>query len=476
MAASLTQIDPREAWQPASPKVWDLKWAGHLYRRGGFGVPPKASADDARPAWERLQSALKRGQRDSVEQLLAGGSGQKPFDTLMDAVGGRIAEMKPERFGSNRLERLQGWWLYRMLHSPHPLLERCTLFWHDHFATSFAKVSKLDLMFGQNRLLRRHALGKFEPFLQAVSRDPAMLVWLDSSKNVKGKPNENYAREIMELFSLGVGNYSERDIREAARAFTGWATFNGRYEFIATQHDDGTKTVLGQTGKLNGDDVVRILMKQPACARFLVGKLFAEFISETERPPEKLLAPLVERFRKSNYDVRDCVATMLWSNLFFSRHAYRARIKSPVEFVVATLAAFDARVGQESLALAMQGMGQELFAPPSVKGWDGGKAWLNTATLLARHNFAAKLLGGHDRSLRADIRPAGAAVKYAAHKTPAAQVDFLVQLLLQGDVDPRVKSRLAAHATTKQPAGKEHDTRLREVAHAIMTLPEYQLA
>jgi uncharacterized protein (DUF1800 family) len=476
MPRALSQLDPREAWQPAPVKTWGLKWAAHLYRRAAFGVPPRASLDDKTLAWERLQAAVKRGQRDCIERLLAGEAGGNEFAELSDATGDIIANRKPGPFQANRPDRLQGWWLYRMLHTPNPLRERCTLFWHNHFATSFAKVTQLELMFRQNRLLRRHALGKFEPFLQDVSRDPAMLIWLDSNKNVKGAPNENYAREVMELFSLGVGNYTEHDIREAARAFTGWGTFNGQFEFNAQLHDGGKKTVLGQAGNLNGDDVVRVLLKQPAAARFLVRKLFREFVSEAERLSDKLLAPLVEQFRKSGYDVRGCLATILRSKLFFSELAYRARIKSPVEYVVGTLAAFDATVSMQQLANAMEGMGQALFAPPNVKGWDGGKAWLNTATLLARHNLASKLLGGHDPRLRANLELEKPAARFAAKKGPAAEVDYLLQLLLQGDVSPQVKSRLEQFVAGKTKTGKADRGKLREAAHAILTTPEFQLA
>ncbi|MFQ5731603.1 MAG: DUF1800 family protein, partial [Planctomycetaceae bacterium] len=220
MARSLSQVNPREAWQPASPKIWGLRWAAHLFRRAGFGFPPRRQEDKS-IAWERLQSTVKRGQRDALERLLAFPSRPTDFDELMDATGARIAANSRERYSSTPLAaKLQGWWLYRMLYTPHPLKERLTLFWHDHFATSVAKVKRMELMFGQNRLLRRHALTKFGPFLKAIGRDPAMVLWLDSNSNVQGKPNENYGRELLELFSLGVGNYSEKDVQEAARAFT----------------------------------------------------------------------------------------------------------------------------------------------------------------------------------------------------------------------------------------------------------------
>src|SRR5205823_7226531 len=168
---------------------------------------------------------------------------------------------------------LRGWWLYCMLYGPHPLREKMTLFWHNHFATSITKVVRTVMMFNQNKLLRHHALGKFRPFLLDVSKDPAMLIYLDSNSNVKGKPNENYAREVMELFSLGVGNYTETDIREAARAFTGWEIQQGEVVFNSAQHDDGDKTVLGEKGKWTGADIVRICLDQKSAPYFIAGKL-----------------------------------------------------------------------------------------------------------------------------------------------------------------------------------------------------------
>src|SRR5947209_7509927 len=250
-------------------------------------------------------------------------------------------------------------------------------------------------MFEQNKTLRKYALGKFRPFLLDMSRDPAMLIWLDSNSNIKGKANENYAREVMELFSLGVGNYTETDIREAARAFTGWHTEDDAFEFNRRWHDDGKKTVLGQTGNWNGDDVVRILLAQKACAAFLVGKLYSFLISEAQEPPKALLAPLAEALRKSDYDLAACVRTILSSRLFFSEHAYRQRIKSPVEFVLgAVKAVTEGAVPQLVLVPRLEAMGQPLFAPPNVKGWQGGRAWLNTSTVLARQNFAQALAMG----------------------------------------------------------------------------------
>ncbi len=471
MGDPLSNLDPIEAWKPAGDSEWNLKWAAHLYRRAAFGFP---AVNGKASAWQLLKKAVERGRDACIEQLLAGGDGQDEFNELMDSLGGRIASRQVSQFQAPQHEKLQGWWLYRMFYTPHPLLERCTLFWHDHFATSVAKVSKSAYMFQQNQLLRQHALGKFGPLLSGISHDPAMLIWLDSNSNIKGRANENYAREIMELFSLGVGNYTETDIREAARAFTGWGTAGGEFIFNKALHDDGPKTVLGESGKLGGDDIVRIILKQPATARFLVRKLYQEFVSEAASPPDALIEPLADEFRKSDYDVRVVLRTMLRSRLFNSNQAYRQRIKSPVEYVLGLTRGFSARVSPERLAAAMDGLGQTLFAPPNVKGWDGGPAWLNSATLVARHNLAAKLLGGDGSDVRDRIDPALVA-KYHVGDDAGKQLDFLLNLLLTGDVSNAARDRLSAFATQSAKPGSQTNV-IRDVTHTILVMPEYQLA
>src|SRR5262245_64566482 len=245
---ALDKIDPAMAWQPWRPSPadpWGRKWAAHLYRRAAFGA-----------SRAELLQAERLGHQGTLDLLLRG---RPDADDLQEALtdAGRVA-------AGQGIEPLRAWWEYSMLHSPHPLREKLTLFWHDHFATSDEKVQNPAVMLRQNDLLRRHALGKFGPFLQAISKDPAMLVWLDGNRNVKGRPNENYARELMELFSLGVGNYTEKDVREAARAFTGWHTERGAFTFNAAAHDGGMKTVLSKTGAWDGGDVVRIVLEQPA--------------------------------------------------------------------------------------------------------------------------------------------------------------------------------------------------------------------
>jgi hypothetical protein len=510
MAATLRpldQIDPAEAWQPWQPSAadpWGRKWAAHLYRRAAFG-----------PSREELLEAERLGPEGTLDLLMRGRpQAGEALPTLTDV--GRVAAGRDER-------QLRGWWLYCILQGGHPLREKLTLFWHNHFATSIAKVQNPALMFQQNCLLRAHALGKFGPLLHAVSRDPAMLLWLDSNSNVKGRPNENYARELMELFSLGVGHYTEKDVREAARAFTGWHTDGHGFRFDARLHDSGTKTFLGQTGNWDGDDIVRIVLRQPAAARFLVRKLYHFLVSETAVPPDALLEPLCRAFRQSDYDVAALVRTMLASRHFYSGHAFRQQVKGPVEYVMGAVQAVYRRcpagepdyrpLPQQVLVDRLTAMGQPLFAPPNVKGWPGGRAWLNTSTLLERDNFAAALALGTlwanpppgptvaatDTTV-AVLAPAGEPARPAAAgdlpEEPAPPRAFdparlvqdegvdrpedvarvLLDLYLPGGVSPLTRAKLVAFVADGKPAAAALDRRVREAVYAILTMAEYQLA
>jgi hypothetical protein len=517
MTGSGGEIDPAQAWQPWRPSAsdpWNVKWAGHLYRRAAFG----ASRDE-------LLEALHLGPEGTLDLLLRGRpDAEELHETLMDV--GRVAA-ESDVGGA----RLRAWWIYCMLHAGHPLREKLTLFWHNHFATSLAKVQSPALMFRQNALLRAHALGKFGPLLQGISRDPAMLLWLDSNTNVKGKPNENFARELMELFSLGVGNYSERDIREAARAFTGWRTDGAGFTFETRLHDAGPKTVLGKTGPWDGGDVVRIVLQQPAAARFVVRKLYQFLISEKTNPTDSLLEPLYETFTKSGHDTGGLVRTMLASRHFYSAHAFRQRIKGPVEYVLGAVQAVYRRypeherdyrpLPQQVLVDRIDAMGQILFAPPSVKGWPGGQTWLNTATVLARDNFAGELamgtlwpqaspepLVGFARAAGSDGPARAPALESAGMSEPPpraldparlldeldgrdsstrsasapdimrpdAIVSALLDLYIPGDIRPELRTKLVSFVASGNPAGADLARRVRETVHAMMTIPEYQLA
>jgi uncharacterized protein (DUF1800 family) len=380
-----------------------------------------------------------------------------------------------------------------MLHGGHPLREKLTLFWHNHFATSVAKVLNPVRMFRQNCLLRAHALGKFGPFLLAISEDGAMLIWLDSNTNVKGRPNENYARELMELFSLGVGHYTEADIREAARAFTGWHTDGDGFRFQERLHDAGPKTVLGRTGDWNGDDVVRIVLAQPSAARFLVRKLYHFFISENAEPSESFLEPLADAFRQSDYDIAALVRMMLASRHFYSAHAFRQRVKSPVEYVLGAVQAVYQRCGEgepdyrplppQAFVPRIGVMGQSLFAPPNVKGWPGGRSWLNTSTMLERDNFAGALALGTlwtgsagEGAVPPRALDSARLLQEEGASRPAEVARLLLDLYLPGGVRPEARAQLEAFLAEGKPTGPALDRRVREAVHAILTMAEYQLA
>lgn len=465
--ATAKSIDPRWAWQPYRPSKeapWDLQRVGHLYRRAAFG------ANHA-----ELAAGLKAGPEALIAQLLKGGPGLAAFDAEMEPLAAIIARY-------NDAGHLRAWWLTRMLYSPHPLQEKITLFWHNHFATSYAKVQSARFMLGQYQLMRRHALGSFAELLRKMSRDPAILIWLDGRDSKKGNPNENYARELMELFSLGIGHYSEQDIRQAARAFTGWEIQGTKAVFNAQQHDDGDKTVLGQTGNWNADDIVRICLEQKSAAPFLVGKLYRFLISETVAPTAELLGPLAEQFRDSGYDFGALLKTMLSSKLFFSPRVYRTRIKSPVDFVLNIVHGLEGKVGATALAQLLEQLGQNLFSPPSVKGWDGGKSWLNSQTLLFRQNLALALTSTEDARFGRRCDPA-ALVREYDKKSDTDLVDFFLRLFLQGDVSAETRTHLLdyqhhAHKLpvpvywTEQDAA---DHRVRSLCHLVLTLPEFQL-
>jgi uncharacterized protein (DUF1800 family) len=288
---------------------------------------------------------------------------------------------------------LRGWWLREMTATPAPLLERMTLFWHNHFVSAQPKVRAPQLMYRQNVLLRRHALGNFGALLHAVAKDPAMLLYLDAANNRRDAPNENFAREVMELFTLGPGHYTERDIKEAARAFTGWSldAQTGQFVFRRRLHDDGDKTVLGRTGRFDGDQVLDLLLAHPATARFIVDKLWREFVSPRVDPQRA--EAIAARFRASGYEIRVALRELLRQPEVVAGSQDDALVKSPVELVVGFVRQSEAQLEHPvGAALAVAAMGQNLFAPPNVRGWPGGEAWINTQTLLARKQFLEQAL------------------------------------------------------------------------------------
>ncbi|MFI5460840.1 MAG: DUF1800 domain-containing protein [Isosphaerales bacterium] len=458
--------DPAWAWapfEPAAARKWDLTRVAHLHRRAGFGAP-----------WPVLERDLREGLPATVERLLSGepksgdGTPASEFESTLD-------EMEAQLAPSADLTRIQAIWLYRMIFTPHPLRERMTLFWHNHFATSNVKVQNPLLMQRQNNLLRAQALGDFRALLTAMGKDPAMLIWLDSTINRKAKPNENYAREVMELFSLGRGHYSEKDIQEAARAFTGWFVLRDQFQVVPRQHDGGSKSVLGRTGNWTGDDIPGILLQQPACAEFICRKLFSHFVSETQTPSDRLIAPLARAFRDSGYQVEKAVAMILRSNLFFDPSVRRRRVKSPVEYAVGTIRALEIlnpTVQASALAEACRRMGQSLYVPPSVAGWDGGPGWINSTAMLARANLALGLLSDQNSALGERCNPWLLATQRGFGKRDRI-AGFFIDLLAQGQIEPKARDQIEKAAAAK---GASDDAAAREVVRLILTSPEYQLA
>jgi len=482
-------MDPRRAWQPYRPTAdapWDLKKAGHLFRRAAFGA-----------SWDELQTALRDGPEQTITSLLRGRADAQA-DELWTTMSRSLADANTGA-AANAGFQLSALWLYRMLYSSHPLREKLTLFWHNHFATSNSKVRNAGYMLGQYELMRRHAQGSFRTLLTEMSRDPAMLIWLDTVQSQRNQPNENYARELMELFSLGVTNarrpsernYTEDDVRQAARAFTGWRLEQGRAVFRESDHDPGEKNVLGQRGRWRADDILRICLEQESAPYFIVGKLFRFLVSDSMPATPELLEPLATEFRRSDYDFGALVERMLRSNMFFSAQAYRAKVKAPVDFVIGIVRGLDGHraaeagqggVGTIELARALEGLGQRLFYPPSVAGWEGGRAWLNGQTFLLRQNLALALTSTGDTRFGRRLDPAPLLRRRDA-RTNEQQVDFLVRLFLQGELPAPSRERLLKYATNAEretypvywTAEDAANHRSRTLCHLVLCMPEFQL-
>jgi uncharacterized protein (DUF1800 family) len=301
------------------------------------------------------------------------------------------------RIQQERMLELRGWWLNRMVHGPRPLQEKLTLFWHGHFATSVQKVKDAYYMWLQNETFRRFANGNWQELLSAVAKDPAMLIWLDQAQSRREHPNENFAREVMELFALGEGNYTEKDVTEAARAFTGWTLnrLRQRYEYRSAMHDSGTKSVLGVTGNLNGSDVLRQIAARPQSGRFICQKLWAFFASENPSP--ELVTALAESFRRSDNRFKPVLREMFLSEEFYAAGVIGTQVKSPVQWLVNSVRLLQRDLPPPLMATnALRQLGQDLFAPPNVKGWDGGLTWITTNNLINRYNYSTYLVMGRN--------------------------------------------------------------------------------
>jgi uncharacterized protein (DUF1800 family) len=369
-----------------------------------------------------------------------------------------------QRMRGQRYEELRAWWVREMLTTPSPLTERMTLFWHNHFTSGQDKVGYPQLMGQQNMLFRRDALGNFGELLHDVAKDPAMLQYLDGAGSRKGKPNENFAREVMELFTLGEGHYSQQDVSEAARAYTGWTLDPDTQGYVwrANLHDDGVKTVLGQGGPFDGDQVLDILLARPETATFVTTKLWREFLSDTPDPAQ--VAPIAARFRASHYDIKVALRGIFLSDAFWDDSNRGMLVKSPAEFVVGTLREFD--IGYDntaSFAGEIRTLGENLFYPPNVKGWPGGQTWINSSTLLARKQFVEQLF-------RATEAAAAHHAQNGMSQNPkgAAMVRRAMARVGQGGVRFDIDTWLAQYNTT--PSAKAGLSAELQLQHAVLPL------
>jgi uncharacterized protein (DUF1800 family) len=445
---------PWAPFEPTANDPWDLAKAAHLHRRAGFGA-----------GRAELQRDVKEGPAASVDRLFRPRPPSDDQKQVLDNLRRGVLD-------SSDADRLKAWWLYRVLYDPDPLREKLTLFWHGHFATSNRKVSSVPFMLAQNETFRRHALGPFADLTTAMVSDQAMLVWLDGAGSKKEKPNENFGREFLELFTLGVGNYTEKDIRAAARAFTGWEINDaGKAVYEQAAHDAGEKTFLKQTGPWAPADIVRITLAQPACAEFLCHKLYRFLVNEVEGPNAELLAPLAQELRGHNYDMAYVVSIILRSQHFYAAANRRRRVKGPVEFSAGLVRALEvppADVRLLALAAACDRQGQELFAPPNVKGWDGGKTWLSSTAVLERTNWCNDVLWGHaDFGLR-PYDPLAWAKHYAV--APAKAAEAFLELLLQGECAGQARDLILGAGRDGSADG------LRKALQLIVHCPQYQLA
>ena len=420
---------PMDLWAPYVPsdkKPWTRQRVVHLHRRAGFAA-----------TWAELDRDLQDGPGKAVAGLLTGKANAtvaKEFDTTN-------AFLCDTAVTQCEIDRLKAGWFYRFLLSPHPLLEKLTLLWHDHFATANSKVADVRLMRRQNDTLRQHAMGKFAPLLKSAVCEPALLLYLDAQTNRKGHANENLARELMELFTLGVGNYSEADVKEVARALTGWSVEEGRFIEIAEDHDDGEKTIFGTKARFTGASLVELLLKQPAVADRVAKKLIRQFFGEGG-VPANAAKQLADGLRERDLDVAWAVGAVLNSRLFFDDANVRKRVLCPVEFVVGSarlLELFDPAPNTLAMADWSARMGQDVFDPPNVGGWPFGRKWVHSRSLIARANCVTALVAGTISGRRVAYDPVAQANKYGFGAAPADVLTFHHRLLF--GVDPTAEAR-----------------------------------
>ncbi len=497
LPSRLTEIRAHEFGEPE---------ARHLLLRAGFGGTPSQirtlaewgpersvdyllAAEDvpyAAPKADRFDANIMRPLSESERREYRSAQQRRDEDTLARF---RLLRQQRQRQDRQQIGDVQRWWLERMIETPRPLEEKMTLFWHNHFATSYRTIENSYHMYLQNQFLRTNALGSFADLLYGIIRDPAMIAYLDNNDSRVGQPNENLARELMELFSLGVGNYSERDIKEGARALTGYSFRDDEFVFNHENHDKGNKTILGRRGNLDGEGFVAAILAQPACAQFIATKLYDYFCQHigTHDPGDEIavrrtIQSLAGTLRSSDYALTPALRRLMLSRHFYHPTVMGNRIKSPTELVVGSVRSLNTPVRDMGVLLqAMDLMGQNLMYPPSVKGWDGGRTWINTSTIFVRQNalnflLTGRLPVGYDGNARDERYDPTDLLTEDERRTPRSAASALLRLTL-GHTDERTKDD-AVRALTG--FAREHDDRVnRDVLVGMLLLiaamPEYQL-
>jgi len=490
--------------KPLSASRWDYTTAAHLLNRAGFGGTP-----------DEIQKLASLGHLEAVSSLV---DFEKIPDTTADPDWAHPDPGKAERrraaknasleqrqklqrqerqIENQRLLELRGWWLQRMAKGPRPFQEKMTLFWHGHFATSFEKVRDSYYMWRQNELFRRLCTGNWLDLLTEAGKDPAMLVWLDQAQSRKEHPNENYAREVMELFSLGQGHYTEKDITEAARALTGWSLDPAAQKFIYRPfiHDTGVKTILGKTGNMDGDDFIHQIVAQPQAAMFITAKIWNFFAGEMPSPEWN--TELADVFRNSGNDFKPLMRVMFSCEEFYSDSVIRNEVKSPTQWLVGSVRMLECELPPPLVSTnLLRSLGQDLFAPPNVKGWDGGLAWITTNNLLARYNQAAMLAQGDmaitsslatgpaknpDRVKRVqrqmrNMRAGGVDVDKILTEPERTNKEMLIaaleKRLLQASLSHKQEQALRDYL---DPKTELDDSDIRDAIRLVMCTPDYQV-
>jgi uncharacterized protein (DUF1800 family) len=456
----------------------------HLFRRAGFGAPRDV-----------LEAALAKGYEATVEELLHPEAAPEVEEDLLQRYYIDVKE-------SFQLDGAQTGWVYRMINTQRPLEEKMALFWHGLFATGFNKCDDPRVITRQINMFRQFGLSTFRQLLIELSRDPAMIYWLDNNQSRGDAPNENYGRELLELFSMGIGNYSEDDVKAAARAFTGWTLaptlprqpygrFDWDFEYRPELHDDSVKTFLGETGPWNGEDIVNIVVKQPAAAKFIARHLYNFFVADEVPVPSWPTVPprdpeaintLVDAYMESKYDMRSVLRTLFMSDFFRSEKAYCAKVKSPAELVIGTVRLTKdfsfPKLGLREISLECRYMGQDLLNPPSVEGWHTGKEWIDTGCLVERINFAAQQVGDLSKP---GVQLIVDRVRAAGRLSPEGFVDTCLDLAGPLQMRPATRQALIDHASAggelRFDAGEDQAAaqRVSELLQLIVATREYQL-